>query len=196
MSLVETNDPSEFWTCLRLPRQKSRHKYFVGKDRVKAYEVKPQKLDGVQPKIVAEAGKLTPVYRPDVAGDSCTRQSRFVAYPLSEVGPPHLIRREFEGDLIWIKRWVAFKNGVTVEDLDGSRRFKQISHARQEFFYEAYKRTDRSLPEIARRCGGKDHTTVLHGIRKHSERIGKPVSGSTSTRSSENQPRLSNGQFG
>lgn len=54
---------------------------------------------------------------------------------------------------------------ITVEDLMGTRRVQHFSLARQVVFYVARKELGVSLPVIAERFG-RDHTTILHGIRK------------------------------
>jgi chromosomal replication initiator protein len=51
-------------------------------------------------------------------------------------------------------------------DLLSSRRNRSIVRPRQIGMYLAKSLTSRSLPEIGRRFGGRDHTTVLHAIRK------------------------------
>ena len=56
--------------------------------------------------------------------------------------------------------------GITEGELKSDRRPKCISGPRQMAMYLAKTLTLRSLPEIGRRLGGKDHTTVLHGVKK------------------------------
>jgi chromosomal replication initiator protein len=56
--------------------------------------------------------------------------------------------------------------GVNRGDLLSSRRNRSIVRPRQIGMYLAKSLTSRSLPEIGRRFGGRDHTTVLHAIRK------------------------------
>jgi chromosomal replication initiator protein len=55
---------------------------------------------------------------------------------------------------------------VARTDLLSPRRARNIVIARQVGMYLAKKLTPRSLPEIGRRFGGKDHSTVLHAVRK------------------------------
>ena len=52
------------------------------------------------------------------------------------------------------------------EDILGDRRHKHVTLARHAAFYLARTLTSNSMPEIARRMGGRDHTTVLNGIRR------------------------------
>lgn len=65
-----------------------------------------------------------------------------------------------------ILRVVAKHYGVQRGDLLSSRRNQSIVRPRQIGMYLAKSLTSRSLPEIGRRFGGRDHTTVLHAIRK------------------------------
>jgi len=51
-------------------------------------------------------------------------------------------------------------------DLLSSRRSRDVVRPRQIAMYLAKSLTSRSLPEIGRRFGGRDHTTVLHSVRK------------------------------
>jgi hypothetical protein len=56
--------------------------------------------------------------------------------------------------------------GVPKTDLLSERRHRSVVWPRQIGMYLAKQLTSRSLPEIGRRFGGRDHTTVLHAIRK------------------------------
>jgi hypothetical protein len=56
--------------------------------------------------------------------------------------------------------------GMTLAELRSHRRTAQVVRARQIAMYLAKKLTEQSLPEIGRRFGGRDHTTVLHAVRK------------------------------
>ncbi len=56
--------------------------------------------------------------------------------------------------------------GVGRSDLLSSRRTANVVRPRQVAMYLAKTLTLRSLPEIGRRFGGRDHTTVLHAVRK------------------------------
>ncbi|MGW2049346.1 chromosomal replication initiator protein DnaA [Streptomyces sp. NPDC001858] len=56
--------------------------------------------------------------------------------------------------------------GLTIEDLCGSSRGRQLVTARQIAMYLCRELTDLSLPKIGALFGGRDHTTVMHADRK------------------------------
>lgn len=65
---------------------------------------------------------------------------------------------------------VAEETDISLDDLLGQSRLKGISHARQYAMWRIRRETNRSLPEIGAFLGGRDHTTVLHGVRMHEKR--------------------------
>ena len=60
----------------------------------------------------------------------------------------------------------AAQRGISVRDLCGRDRRKFISEPRQDFMLLAYEAERWSLPQIGRWLGGRDHTTILHGIEQ------------------------------
>ena len=66
------------------------------------------------------------------------------------------------------KRVCEFYN-VKISDLLSSRRLQSIAKPRQVAVYLSKILTSKSLPEIGRQFGGRDHTTVLHSVRKVQE---------------------------
>ena len=67
---------------------------------------------------------------------------------------------------------------VSKQDILSQRRHRSVVWPRQIGMYLAKQMTSRSLPEIGRRFGDRDHTTVLHAIRK----IDKELEGNTRLR--------------
>jgi chromosomal replication initiator protein len=65
-----------------------------------------------------------------------------------------------------IQRVVSQHYGVTKQDLVSARRTRTIVRPRQIAMFLSKVLTPRSLPEIGRRFGNRDHTTVLHAVRK------------------------------
>ncbi len=68
-----------------------------------------------------------------------------------------------------IQRKVSEHYNIRLSDLIGPRRMRTLARPRQIAMYLAKQLTSRSLPEIGRRFGGRDHTTVMHGVRKIEE---------------------------
>lgn len=65
----------------------------------------------------------------------------------------------------------AREAGLKVEDLTGPRRTFAIAVPRQKAMWRLQSELGWSLPRIGRHLGGRDHTTVLHGVRRHAQRI-------------------------
>jgi chromosomal replication initiator protein len=74
-----------------------------------------------------------------------------------------------------IQRIVARQYNVSRSDLLSSRRTANVVRPRQVAMYLAKTLTLRSLPEIGRRFGGRDHTTVLHAVRKIEGLVGSDM---------------------
>jgi chromosomal replication initiator protein len=68
-----------------------------------------------------------------------------------------------------IQKVVAGHYNVSKHDLLSARRTRAIVRPRQIAMYLAKTMTPRSFPEIGKRFGGRDHTTVLHAVRKVEE---------------------------
>ncbi|GLS45082.1 chromosomal replication initiator protein DnaA [Methylobacterium brachythecii] len=77
-----------------------------------------------------------------------------------------------------IQKLVASRYNVSRSDILSERRTAAVVKPRQIAMYLSKVLTLRSLPEIGRRFGGRDHTTVLHAVRKIEKLIGDdPVLG-------------------
>ena len=74
-----------------------------------------------------------------------------------------------------IQRIVAGRYGVTMMDINGARRGADVILPRMIAVYLARELTGKSLPEIGRRFGGRDHTTILHSVMKIMKRIESDV---------------------
>lgn len=68
-----------------------------------------------------------------------------------------------------IQKRVAEHYNIRVTDMHSARRARQVARPRQIAMYLAKQLTPRSLPEIGRKFGGRDHTTVIHAVRKVEE---------------------------
>ena len=71
-----------------------------------------------------------------------------------------------------IQRKVAEHYNLKITDMHSPRRAREVARPRQVAMYLAKQLTPRSLPEIGRKFGGRDHTTVMHAVRKVEELIG------------------------
>ncbi|WP_411889564.1 chromosomal replication initiator protein DnaA [Yoonia sp. SDW83-1] len=68
-----------------------------------------------------------------------------------------------------IQRKVSEHYNIRLSDMIGPKRVRNYARPRQMAMYLAKHMTSRSLPEIGRRFGGRDHTTVMHGVRRIEE---------------------------
>lgn len=64
---------------------------------------------------------------------------------------------------------ISIKYGVSIEDLKSRRKPIRIALARAEYYWRARRETSHSLTSIGRNCGGKDHTTILSGVRRYEQ---------------------------
>jgi chromosomal replication initiator protein len=100
---------------------------------------------------------------------------RVIAYVELGQGPvtpevlDELIPREISKQRLTIeaiKREVAERYGLTVEDIEGPSRRKDIAHARQIAVYIARELTQSSFPALGAAFGGRDHSTIMHAYQK------------------------------
>ncbi|OIN86327.1 MAG: chromosomal replication initiation protein DnaA [Alphaproteobacteria bacterium CG1_02_46_17] len=75
-----------------------------------------------------------------------------------------------------IQRRVAEHYNIRIADMHSSRRARAVARPRQVAMYLAKQLTARSLPEIGRKFGGRDHTTVMHAVKKVDELIAEDPS--------------------
>jgi chromosomal replication initiator protein len=79
---------------------------------------------------------------------------------------PHLACNERKVTVDMIQKTVAEHYALKQADLISERRTRAVARPRQVAMWLAKQITTRSLPDIGRRFGGRDHTTVLHAVRK------------------------------
>jgi chromosomal replication initiator protein len=68
-----------------------------------------------------------------------------------------------------IQRKVAEHFNMRVADMHSERRARAVARPRQVAMFLSKQLTQRSLPEIGRKFGGRDHTTVMHAVKKVEE---------------------------
>jgi chromosomal replication initiator protein len=68
-----------------------------------------------------------------------------------------------------IQKSVASHFNIRISDMHSARRARSVARPRQVAMYLAKQLTSRSLPEIGRKFGNRDHTTVMHAVKKVDE---------------------------
>jgi chromosomal replication initiator protein len=68
-----------------------------------------------------------------------------------------------------IQKRVAEHYNIRISEMHSSRRARAVARPRQVAMFLAKQLTSRSLPEIGRKFGGRDHTTVMHAVKRINE---------------------------
>ncbi len=68
-----------------------------------------------------------------------------------------------------IQKQVASHYNIKVSDMHSARRSRAVARPRQVAMFLSKRLTSKSLPEIGRKFGGKDHTTVMHAVKRVEE---------------------------
>jgi chromosomal replication initiator protein len=109
-----------------------------------------------------------------------------VNYTVTHFGPKEWLRHRgfiFEGELEFIpvvgrrgrvfvaeiQKQVAAAFEIPLSEMTSERRSREVARPRQVAMYLARKFTPRSLPMIGHQFGDRDHTTVMHAIRRVEE---------------------------
>ena len=74
-----------------------------------------------------------------------------------------------------IQKRVAEHFNIRLADMHSARRSRAVARPRQIAMYLSKQLTSRSLPEIGRKFGGRDHTTVMHAVKKVEELRGNDM---------------------
>jgi len=126
----------------------------------------PPVIDYIAHSVISHGRDLDGAVNRLVAANQLTGEQ--ITVPLAEKTLTDLIRAR-ENRRVRIEdilRIVSRHFKVPRNDLLSSRRSRDVVRPRQIAMYLAKSLTSRSLPEIGRRFGGRDHTTVLHSVRK------------------------------
>jgi chromosomal replication initiator protein len=75
-----------------------------------------------------------------------------------------------------IQKRVAEHYNIRVSDMSSARRARAVARPRQVAMYLAKQLTSRSLPEIGRKFGNRDHTTVMHAVSRIGELMERDAS--------------------
>lgn len=84
--------------------------------------------------------------------------------PIPPPEPPQSF--DWSGPVARIQKYVCLQYGISKELMLSQSRIGKISFVRHVAMYLAHELTAMSLPEIGRRFGGRDHSTVLHGVKR------------------------------
>jgi len=68
---------------------------------------------------------------------------------------------------------VAREKGFTLAEMRSDRKNRKLAAARQKAMWRMKKETSLSFPRIGQLLGGRDHTTILHGVRSHEARMAR-----------------------
>lgn len=142
------------------------------------YPPKPSRLSSphVSPKPVDAPAvvQAAPAIAASVPPIATVRTVAWIAWALDRIqaAPEAEQRRVMIGEVV---RAVADEFGVDRSEMVSDSRFRAVVRPRQVAMYVAKAVTPRSYPEIGRAIGGRDHTTVIHGVRKIAELIEKDV---------------------
>jgi chromosomal replication initiation ATPase DnaA len=101
---------------------------------------------------------------PAVSGYSLNRERRDPPPRLVDILPPPPTG-ERSLRVSEIKRLVAEKFKITLDELDGPGRHQKVARPRHVAFWICRNATKKSLPMIGREFSGRDHTAVIHGVQ-------------------------------
>ncbi|MDK9696140.1 MAG: chromosomal replication initiator protein DnaA [Siculibacillus sp.] len=162
--LVEVGAPD-----VDLRRRIVAHRVAQAKKADPRLEVSAAVIDWVAENVVTSGRDLDGAVNRLVAHNQLTGQQ--IGLEMAELALRDLLRtREPKKVKIEdIQRVVSKHFNVTKADLLSARRTRTVVRPRQIAMYLAKALTPRSLPEIGRRFGNRDHTTVLHAVRKIEE---------------------------
>jgi hypothetical protein len=110
-----------------------------------------------------------------LAGDTAAKENAVARYRLVYCSETSGRPTQVQG--FAIMRAVAEQHHFTVADLRSESRYADLAFARMESMWLCAKLTGLSLPNIGRLHGGRDHTTVIHAVRRMNARFGANVRG-------------------
>lgn len=155
--LIADVQPPDYETRIAILRKKAERDNLTVPDDVMAYIAKNiasniRELEGALTRIVAFA----------------TLTNQDISIALAENSMKDIFSENVSTPLTpdLIQQVVAEHYNIRVEDIQGSKKPKSIAFPRQVSMYLCRKMLDISLPKIGESFGGRDHTTVIHGVSK------------------------------
>ena len=157
MGLIADIQPPDYETRIAILRKKAERDNLQVPDDVMAYIAK-----NIASNIRELEGALTRI----VAFATLTNQN--ISITLAENSLKDIFSENASAPLTpnLIQEIVAHHYNIRIEDLQGSKKPKNIAFPRQISMYLCRKLLDISLPKIGEGFGGRDHTTVIHAISK------------------------------
>lgn len=155
--LVADINPADYELRLNILRSKAAH--------LGATPVPDAVIEFLARRIIANVRELEGALNRVVAYSSLTGRAidvDFAREVLADVLRAHARRLTIDD----IQRRVAEHYRLKLGDLLSPRRAREVARPRQVAMYLAKQLTPRSLPEIGRRFGGRDHTTVMHAVKR------------------------------
>ena len=86
-----------------------------------------------------------------------------------------LIENNKEINIEKIQKTVADHFQIKISELKSSKRLKNLVYPRQIAMYICRNLTDMSYPEIGAKFGGKDHSTIIHAIKKIDKKMSEDL---------------------
>ena len=155
--LIADVQPPDYETRIAILQKKAERDHLVVPNEVNAYIAKNiasniRELEGALTRIVAYA----------------TLTNQDISITLAENSLRDIFSENASTPLTTdlIQQVVAEHYNIRVEDIQGSKKPKNIAFPRQVSMYLCRKLLDISLPKIGDSFGGRDHTTVIHAISK------------------------------
>ncbi len=157
MGLIADIQPPDYETRIAILRKKAERDNLQVPDDVMAYIAK-----NIASNIRELEGALTRI----VAFATLTNQN--ISITLAENSLKDIFSENASAPLTpdLIQEIVADHFNIRIEDIQGSKKPKNIAFPRQVSMYLCRKLLDISLPKIGESFGGRDHTTVIHAISK------------------------------
>ena len=148
-------------------------------EQIKAEQARPESAEIVVPPKVLEflAHKITTNVRElEGALRRVVAHAQLIGRDITLEGTQEVLHdllrpRERHLTIDAIQKEVAQHFNIKIADMSSPRRARAVARPRQIAMYLSKQLTARSLPEIGRKFGGRDHTTVMHAVKKVEELI-------------------------
>ncbi|SLN21638.1 chromosomal replication initiator protein DnaA [Oceanibacterium hippocampi] len=137
-------------------------------EQMRAEAVPPKVLEFLARKIVSNVRELEGALNRVVAYSDLTKRP-ITLESTQEVLRDLLRANDRRVTIEEIQKRVAEHYNIRLAEMQSARRARAVARPRQVAMYLAKQLTSRSLPEIGRQFGGRDHTTVMHALRKIEE---------------------------